>query len=208
MRFKLLLFCGLLWTSNLLFAQSDIVSLYGKVMKADGFGILSQAVVKVKNVGQIGSSDENGFFSVVVRSKDTLVIEHIGYTPIITSIDRIMMRDTSTVVHHVFMLVPTSYTLKEVKIFSYTREELVQAFLKTPIDSTFNRNALNLEKILLSGYKNEHQKIDMVDYMMQHPNEFRNFTISDFRGVVNTFGPKMSYPISFARKPKPYVKRF
>jgi hypothetical protein len=197
-----------LWICGVLSVQAQhLVSVYGKTMKADGFGSLSQVIVRNK-AGVIGKSDENGFFSVVTHSSDSLILEHLGYVPIRTTVKRMMRSDTTTVLHHVFMFVPTSYTTKEVKIYSYTREELVQAFLKTRIDSTFDRYALDMEKILLLGYKDEHSRVDMVEYMMRNPNQFRNFTISDFRGVVNTFGPTVGIPISFARKPKPYTKKW
>lgn len=199
---------GILWICfTLPLAAQHLVSIYGKTIKADGFGSLSQVIVKNK-AGVIGKSDENGFFSVVTNSTDSLILEHLGYLPIRTSIRRIMRNDTTTVFHHVFMFVPTSYTTKEVKIYSYTREELVQAFLKMRPDSTFNRYALDMEKVLLLGYKDEHNRIDMVEYMLRNPSQFRNFTISDFRGVVNTFGPTVGIPVSFARKPKPYSKKW
>jgi len=190
------------------YAQGQhLVSVYGKTMRADGFGSLSQVIVRNK-AGIIGKSDENGFFSVVANSKDSLILEHIGYLPVRTTVRRMMRDDTTSVLHHVFMFVPTSYTMKEVKIYSYTREELVQAFLKARTDSTFDRYALDMEKILLLGYKDEHSRVDMVEYMIRNPSQFRNFTISDFRGVVNTFGPTVGIPVSFARKPKPYAKKW
>ncbi|MCS7076623.1 MAG: hypothetical protein NZ455_07940 [Bacteroidia bacterium] len=185
----------------------QLVSVYGKTMKADGFGSLSQVIVRNKS-GIIGKSDENGFFSIVANSNDSLILEHIGYLPVRTSLKRMMRSDTTTVLHHVFMFVPTSYTMKEVKIYSYTREELVQAFLKMRTDSTFDRYALDMERVLLLGYKDEHTRVDMVEYMLRNPSQFRNFTISDYRGVVNTFGPTVGIPVSFARKPKPYSKKW
>lgn len=201
----------ILWVLGLYFAvyaqAQQLVSVYGKTMKADGFGSLSQVIVRNK-AGVIGKSDENGFFSVVALSSDSLILEHIGYLPIRTTVKRMMRHDTTTILHHVFMFVPTSYTTKEVKIYSYTREELVQAFLKARTDSTFDRYALDMEKILLLGYKEEDSRVDMVEYMIRNPNQFRNFTISDFRGVVNTFGPTVGIPVSFARKPKPYTKKW
>lgn len=197
-----------LWVYGVFAGQAQsLVSIYGKTMRADGFGSLSQVIVRNK-AGVIGKSDENGFFSVVTHSSDSLILEHLGYVSIRTTVKRMMRNDTTSVLHHVFMFVPTSYTTKEVKIYSYTREELVQAFLKTRIDSTFDRYALDMEKILLLGYKDEHSRVDMVDYMIRNPNQFRNFTISDFRGVVNTFGPTVGIPVSFARKPKPYTKKW
>lgn len=203
--------CGifvLFWLCFLVHSQAQhLVSIYGKTMRADGFGSLSQVIVRNK-AGIIGKSDENGFFSVVANSSDSLILEHIGYLPVRTTVRRMMRSDTTSVLHHVFMFVPTSYTTKEVKIYSYTREELVQAFLKTRTDSTFDRYALDMEKVLLLGYKDEHSRVDMVEYMMRNPNQFRNFTISDFRGVVNTFGPTVGIPVSFARKPKPYTKKW
>ncbi|MCS7029105.1 MAG: hypothetical protein NZ519_10125 [Bacteroidia bacterium] len=206
-RLKLLLisFWGISCTFEV--QAQHLVSIYGKTIKADGFTELSQVIVRGK-AGIIGKSDENGFFSVVTSSNDSLILEHIGYLPIRTSVKRIMRSDTTTVLYHVFMFVPTSYTTKEVKIYSYTREELVQAFLKMRTDSIFDRYAMDIEKVLLLGYKDEHTRIDMVEYMLRNPNQFRNFTISDYRGVVYTVGPSAGIPVSFARKPKPYSKKW